>query len=151
MNIKMDVFSSSDEDMMAIAHSGTTTEDAAGAGLEAQLAAAAAETHYGMPSTSSAANPPSMAVGVGGADTAFGGGGGGDDIPGLGQYEDFHTIDWQRDIARDRMRHRFIVKKRGDSILDLIKGAHDAWSGWLCVLLVGLCSGMLLQYSTNRD
>ena len=30
----------------------------------------------------------------------------GDEIPGLGQYEDFHTIDWQRDIARDRMRHR---------------------------------------------
>jgi hypothetical protein len=29
-----------------------------------------------------------------------------DNIPGLGQYEDFHTIDWQRDIARDRMRHR---------------------------------------------
>lgn len=30
----------------------------------------------------------------------------GEEIPGLGQYEDFHTIDWQRDIARDRMRHR---------------------------------------------
>lgn len=28
------------------------------------------------------------------------------DIPGIGQYDDFHTIDWQRDIARDRMRHR---------------------------------------------
>lgn len=34
-----------------------------------------------------------------------------EDIPGIGQYEDFHTIDWQRDIARDRMRHRYIVKK----------------------------------------
>ena len=32
----------------------------------------------------------------------------GDEIPGLGQYDDFHTIDWQRDIARDRMRHRYI-------------------------------------------
>ena len=29
-----------------------------------------------------------------------------DAIPGLGQYDDFHTIDWQRDIARDRTRHR---------------------------------------------
>ena len=29
-----------------------------------------------------------------------------DNIPGLGQYDDFHTIDWQRDIARDRTRHR---------------------------------------------
>lgn len=25
--------------------------------------------------------------------------------------------------------------------MDLIKGAHDAWSGWVCVLLVGLASG----------
>lgn len=44
-----------------------------------------------------------------------------DDIPGIGQYEDFHTIDWQRDIARDRMRHRYIIKKRQNSICDLIK------------------------------
>ncbi|KAJ8867424.1 hypothetical protein PR048_031225 [Dryococelus australis] len=64
-----------------------------------------------------------------------------DDIPGIGQYDDFHTIDWQRDIARDRMRHRYIVKKKQDSICDLIKGAHDAWSGWVCVLLVGLFTG----------
>jgi chloride channel 3/4/5 len=66
-----------------------------------------------------------------------------EDIPGIGQYEDFHTIDWQRDIARDRMRHRYIVKKRQESICDLIKGAHDAWSGWLCVLLVGVTAGTL--------
>ena len=43
----------------------------------------------------------------------------GDDIPGLGQYDDFHTIDWQRDIARDRMRHRHIAKKKKDSIFNL--------------------------------
>lgn len=66
-----------------------------------------------------------------------------DEIPGIGQYDDFHTIDWQRDIARDRMRHRYIVKKRSNSILDLVRGAHDAWSGWLCVLLVGLVTGMV--------
>ncbi|XP_072931426.1 H(+)/Cl(-) exchange transporter 5 isoform X2 [Epargyreus clarus] len=66
-----------------------------------------------------------------------------DDIPGIGQYDDFHTIDWQRDIARDRMRHRHIVKKRQDSLWDLIKGAHDAWSGWVCVLLVGVCTGVV--------
>lgn len=65
-----------------------------------------------------------------------------DDIPGIGQYDDFHTIDWQRDIARDRMRHRYIVKKKHDSIWGLIKGAHDAWSGWLCVLFVGLFTGV---------
>lgn len=64
-----------------------------------------------------------------------------DEIPGIGQYEDFHTIDWQRDLARDRMRHRYIVKRKQNSIFDLMKGAHDAWSGWLCVLLVGLVTG----------
>lgn len=45
----------------------------------------------------------------------------GDDIPGIGQYEDFHTIDWQRDIARDRMRHRYIIKKIQYSVWDFIK------------------------------
>ncbi|XP_025195865.1 H(+)/Cl(-) exchange transporter 4 isoform X1 [Melanaphis sacchari] len=64
-----------------------------------------------------------------------------EDIPGIGQYEDFHTIDWQRDIARDRMRHRYILKRKQNSFIDLIKSAHDAWSGWLCVLLVGLVTG----------
>lgn len=64
-----------------------------------------------------------------------------DEIPGIGQYEDFHTIDWQRDIARDRMRHRYIIKRKQNSVFDLVKGAHDAWSGWLCVLLVGLVTG----------
>lgn len=39
------------------------------------------------------------------------------------------------------MRHRYIVKKKQDSIWNLIEGAHDAWSGWLCVLLVGLLTG----------
>lgn len=39
------------------------------------------------------------------------------------------------------MRHRYIVKKKQDSIWNLIEGAHDAWSGWLCVLLVGLFTG----------
>lgn len=61
--------------------------------------------------------------------------------PEIGQYDDFHTIDWQRNIARDRMRHRHIVKKRMDSVCDMIRGFHDAWSGWLCVLLTGLAAG----------
>ena len=66
-----------------------------------------------------------------------------DDIPELGQYDDFHTIDWQRDIARDRMRHRHIVKRKKESIFNLLRGAHDAWSGWLCVLLAGIVSGIM--------
>ena len=59
---------------------------------------------------------------------------GADDIPGLGQYDDFHTIDWQRDIARDRMRHRFIVKKRRDSLWECVKG-------WVSVVLISFHLG----------
>lgn len=40
---------------------------------------------------------------------------------GFSGYSDFHTIDWQRDLARDRMRHRHIIKKRGNSLWELIK------------------------------
>lgn len=44
-----------------------------------------------------------------------------EDSVGFSGYSDFHTIDWQRDLARDRMRHRHIVKKRRKSIWELVK------------------------------
>jgi hypothetical protein len=44
-----------------------------------------------------------------------------EDSVGFSGYSDFHTIDWQRDLARDRMRHRHIVKKRKRSLWELIK------------------------------
>lgn len=70
-----------------------------------------------------------------------------DDLPpGIGQYDDFHTIDWLRDIARDRMRHRNIVKKKQEGVWEKVKSAHDAWSGWLCVLLVGVAAGMFMYF-----
>lgn len=40
---------------------------------------------------------------------------------GFSGYSDFHTIDWQKDLARDRMRHRYIVKKRQHSVWELVK------------------------------
>ncbi|KAK2160894.1 hypothetical protein LSH36_125g02012 [Paralvinella palmiformis] len=65
-----------------------------------------------------------------------------DDLPpGIGQYDDFHTIDWLRDISRDRIRHRQISKRKQDSCFAKVKVAHDAWSGWVCVLLVGCATG----------
>ncbi|KAK7077920.1 hypothetical protein SK128_004259, partial [Halocaridina rubra] len=63
------------------------------------------------------------------------------EFTGIGQYDDFHTIDWQRDVARDRMRHRHIIKKKQESVWDWIKSGHDAWSGWLCVFMVGVIGG----------
>ena len=62
--------------------------------------------------------------------------------PGIGTYDDFHTIDWLRDISRDRMRHRHIEKKRKEGFVEKVKSAHDAWSGWVCVLLVGCAAGV---------
>lgn len=66
--------------------------------------------------------------------------------PGIGQYDDFHTIDWQRDIAKDRNRHRSIIKRRHESIFEMFKATHDAWSGWLCVSLVGIMCGAVAGF-----
>ena len=44
-------------------------------------------------------------------------------------------------VLTSRIVH--IIKKKKNSFCDLIRGAHDAWSGWLCVLVVGLCSGVM--------
>lgn len=35
------------------------------------------------------------------------------------------------------------MKKRGDGIWNLLCGIQDAWSGWLCVLLVGIAAGSI--------
>lgn len=58
-------------------------------------------------------------------------------------YSDFHTIDWLKDLARDRFRHRIIHKKRKDSWISKLAMYHDSWSGWLCVALVGVSSGLM--------
>ncbi|KAI7694908.1 H(+)/Cl(-) exchange transporter 3 [Sarcoptes scabiei] len=58
-------------------------------------------------------------------------------------YEDFQTIDWQRDITRDRNRHRYFISNKRNSCFAFLKSTHDAWSGWLCVLLVGIFSGLV--------
>lgn len=59
----------------------------------------------------------------------------------LGVYDDFHTIDWLREMSRDRLRHRQILQRKRESFGKMIQGLHDAWSGWLVVFLVGLAAG----------
>uniref|UniRef100_A0A914EKK2 Chloride channel protein n=2 Tax=Acrobeloides nanus TaxID=290746 RepID=A0A914EKK2_9BILA len=59
------------------------------------------------------------------------------------KYGDFHTIDWLRDLARDRMRHKFIANKKQDFPLGLLYSLWDASSGWVCVLLVGITAGAI--------
>ena len=74
---------SSDDDLIDIQHTGTTNSDIA-YGADGEVL--------------ENGNNPNKSTGW-----QFG-----EEIPGLGQYDDFHTIDWQRDIARDRMRHRYV-------------------------------------------
>ncbi|KAF1765710.1 hypothetical protein GCK72_005663 [Caenorhabditis remanei] len=61
--------------------------------------------------------------------------------PFFSKYGDFHTIDWQRDLARDRLRHKMISKKKVDFPLGLLQSGWDAGAGWICVLFVGLAAG----------
>ncbi|XP_067303298.1 H(+)/Cl(-) exchange transporter 3 isoform X3 [Pseudorasbora parva] len=64
-------------------------------------------------------------------------------IPGVGTYDDFHTIDWVREKCKDRERHRKINSKKKESAWEFTKSLYDAWSGWLVVTLTGLASGAL--------
>ncbi|KAF8781587.1 H(+)/Cl(-) exchange transporter 3 like protein [Argiope bruennichi] len=50
----------------------------------------------------------------------------------IGQYGDFHTIDWQRDLSRDTYRQKYIARKAKESYRELLKSYYDKLSGWLC-------------------
>jgi chloride channel 3/4/5 len=58
------------------------------------------------------------------------------------KYDDFDTIDWTRDRQQDRVRIRRMHKMKKGTYLERMSEAHDAWSGWLVVLLVGLSCGL---------
>ncbi|OQV20471.1 H(+)/Cl(-) exchange transporter 3 [Hypsibius exemplaris] len=58
------------------------------------------------------------------------------------KYDDFHTIDWLRDNAMDRERHRRFNKAKKQSSLDWLRSGMDASSAWICVFLVGLACGV---------
>ncbi|CAF1650878.1 unnamed protein product, partial [Didymodactylos carnosus] len=53
-------------------------------------------------------------------------------------YENFETIDWLKDLMRNRIRHRILRSQRRDSCRKRFLYYYDAWSGWICVLLVGI-------------
>ncbi|XP_068103795.1 H(+)/Cl(-) exchange transporter 5-like isoform X1 [Hyperolius riggenbachi] len=65
------------------------------------------------------------------------------DVPGVGTYEDFNTIDWVREKSRDRDRHREILSKSKESTWALLHSVSDAFSGWMLMLLIGLSAGSL--------
>ncbi|GIX97513.1 hypothetical protein CDAR_517471 [Caerostris darwini] len=66
--------------------------------------------------------------------------------PGIGQYGDFHTIDWQRDLSRDTYRQKYIARKMRESFQKKMKGYYDKLSGWLCVFLVGVAAGSVAGF-----
>ena len=58
----------------------------------------------------------------------------------VGKYQDFHTIDWLRELDRSRLRHRRIHETSGSR--SFLKKSIDASSGWTSVLLIGLATGL---------
>lgn len=58
------------------------------------------------------------------------------------KYANFHTIDWLRDLSKDRFRHRWIQKEKDNGkTFEKIQSWFEACSGWFCVLLIGLGAG----------
>nr|CAG8435974.1 10549_t:CDS:10 [Entrophospora candida] len=56
-------------------------------------------------------------------------------------YEDFTTIDWIHDFAKERARQRKLQKKKGfRAQLNLL---FDATEGWIIVSIVGIACGLL--------
>ena len=47
---------------------------------------------------------------------------------------------------RNRIRHRNLREHRGDNWRKRLSFWFDTWSGWLCVLLVGISAGKLKIY-----
>ena len=65
-------------------------------------------------------------------------------------YENFETIDWLKDLMRNRIRHRHLRAHRRDGWRQRFIFLFDAWSGWICVLLVGVSAGRLMFFILNH-
>ncbi|CAF1634647.1 unnamed protein product, partial [Adineta ricciae] len=63
-------------------------------------------------------------------------------------YENFQTIDWLKDLMRSRIRHRNLRSQRRKSWRQRFTFLFDTWSGWICVLLVGILAGKLINGSS---
>lgn len=61
------------------------------------------------------------------------------------QMEGHDRFEWEdeTDESFSRLGCRNLTKKRSDGIWHLLCGMQDAWSGWLCVLLVGIAAGSI--------
>ena len=57
------------------------------------------------------------------------------------RYEDFHTIDWLREMSLNRLRYRQVYNIANNNFWGVVRKMHDACSGWIVVLLIGLAAG----------
>ena len=47
-------------------------------------------------------------------------------------------------MAKDRLRHKLIHNEsKNGGFFEKLRAAHDAYSGWFCVLLIGIGSGIV--------
>ncbi|XP_011270467.1 hypothetical protein, variant [Capsaspora owczarzaki ATCC 30864] len=59
------------------------------------------------------------------------------------RYQDFSTIDWMRDHARDQQRQRQLRRDRLPGWKGKLQSANDGCQGWLLMFLVGLIAGFV--------
>ena len=66
-------------------------------------------------------------------------------------YENFETIDWLKDLMRNRIRHRNLDVQQRQNWKKRFMLWFDNWSGWICVLLVGVSAGKSSRISNHFD
>ncbi len=57
------------------------------------------------------------------------------------KYGNFHTIDWMRDITKDRFRNSWLQKETKKGLFEKFQFLFDATSGWFAILLMGISAG----------
>lgn len=72
-----------------------------------------------------------------------------EEIASIKRYEDFTTIDWVQDAAREQLRRKARRSKRSDGVTrkrsrwrNSIAEAYDAGQAWIVVTLVGAAIGL---------
>uniref|UniRef100_A0AC34Q718 Uncharacterized protein n=1 Tax=Panagrolaimus sp. JU765 TaxID=591449 RepID=A0AC34Q718_9BILA len=61
----------------------------------------------------------------------------------ISKYDNFTTIDWTKELAKDRSRRKEKLINKNKSILSWLAFWLESGSAWGCVMLVGLFTGIL--------
>ena len=63
-----------------------------------------------------------------------------------GKYSNFSTIDWPLELAKDRQRQKQLKSEKWQSFWHWLKFRLDSGSGWFCVMLVGIFTGITAAF-----